>query len=171
MFPFSLHIKAHNISLTSPAPSSIRAWYHLPPLQPSSPHPHPSPPITVSQPTSLWCGVVVTPPLTSPPQTLTVSLWHRGVVPPPPNRSPRPPQPHLPPQSLWANLPACGVVAWSHLPWQPPPPPNTGCQRRSSWMGNENCQGGGEGWEVKPHPLQLSVYTETQRKYQLFTID
>ncbi len=69
---FSFHLEAQNTSQTTPAPSSMGAWQHLPPAPALIPHPHPSPSITVGHPTSLWCGGMVAPP--PDPNPLSVSL-------------------------------------------------------------------------------------------------
>jgi hypothetical protein len=99
------------------------------------------------------------------------------VVAPPPSPSPRllvpPPSPFplhhvVHPTSLW-----CGGEVALPLDPNPPPTPNTVGQPRSLGMGDEIwvCVWGGGGLEVKPRPIQMAVYTETQRRwvsYMLF---
>jgi hypothetical protein len=80
-----------------------------------------------------------------------------------------PPTLTLPPPSLSVTLPACmwhgGVVA-------PPPDPQSSPQILAvslevwGWEIRTVCVGGGGGRvEVKPRPLQMAVYAETQRSW------
>ncbi len=51
---------------------------------------------------------------------------------------------------------------WLPLPLTPISPQNTFGQLRSLGIGDENCVCGGEGLEIKPCPLQWSLYRNTE---------
>ncbi len=62
--------------LSTPAQSSVGAWWHLSPALALISSPHPSLSITVGHPTSLWRGdVVVTPPGPNPSPQKNISRY------------------------------------------------------------------------------------------------
>jgi hypothetical protein len=73
----------------------------------------------------------------------------------------------LPPLSLSVTLPTCGVGAWSPLPLTPILPPQTLSVSLEvlRWEIRTVCVGRGGRLEVRPRPLQMAVYKETQRKW------